>query len=149
MSNLKSAIAGLAEDFAAAVVAAIRSASLEEILEQSGGARGRAPNGLRSSHRDGRRMRRTAADIASAVDAIEALLVKHPSGLRAEQIRKELGLEAKYLPRPLAEGVSQKRFSKEGQKRATTYFAKGGSGAPKAAGSGAKKGSRRGKRRSA
>lgn len=125
MSNLKSAIAGLAEDFAAAVLAAIRSASLEDIVGQAGNARGRGGAGLRMGGSDGRRIRRTAADIASAVDAIETLLLKNPSGLRAEQIRKELGLEAKELPRPLAEGVAQKRFSKEGQKRATTYFAKG------------------------
>ena len=124
MYNLKSAIAGLAEDFAAAVLAAIRSSSLEDIIGQTGNARG-GRGGSRIGGSEGRRIRRTAADIASAVDAIETLLLKNPSGLRAEQIRKELGLEAKELPRPLAEGVSQKRFSKEGQKRATTYFAKG------------------------
>ena len=147
MSNLKSSIASLAEEFAAGVLAAIRAASLEEILDQTSNGRGRsAAAGVRASRSNGRRIRRTAADIASAVDSIETLLMRHPTGLRAEQIRKELGLEAKELPRPLAEGVSQKRFSKEGQKRATTYFAKGGAGgAPKAS----KKGARRGKRRSA
>lgn len=148
MSNLKSAIAGLAEEFAAGVLAAIRAASLEEILDHSSGGRGRsAPSGLRGGRGNGRRVRRTAADIASAVDAIETLLMKHPTGMRAEQIRKELGLEAKELPRPLAEGVSQKRFSKEGQKRATTYFAKSAAGATK--NGTAKTGARRGKRRSA
>ncbi len=147
MSNLKSAIAGLAEEFAAGVLAAIRAASLEEILDHSAGGRGRsAAAGLRGGRGNGRRVRRTAADIAAAVDAIETLLMKHPTGMRAEQIRKELGLEAKELPRPLAEGVSQKRFSKEGQKRATTYFAKG-AGATK--NGTAKGGPRRGKRRSA
>jgi hypothetical protein len=129
MSNLKSTIAGLAESFAAAVLTAIRTASLEEILEQTGDGRGRASLGM-SAGRGGRRVRRTADDIASLVDSIESLLTKNPNGLRAEQIRKELNLLAKELPRPLAEGVAQKRFAKEGQKRATTYFAKGAAGAP-------------------
>lgn len=173
MSNLKSAISGLAENFASAVLSAIRSASLEEILDQTGssGRRGAgssastvahtpasrgsagsssgassapASSGSRASKRGtGRRIRRTANDIASAVDSIEALLLRNPSGLRAEQIRKELNLEAKELPRPLAEGVQQKRFAKEGQKRATTYFAKSGG----AAGSAKKAGRRGGKRK--
>lgn len=130
MNSLKSQIADLAESFAQSVIAAIRSASLEEILETSQG-RGASRGGVRSvaAKGDGRRVRRSASDIAGVVDAIEQLLAKNPSGLRAEQIRSELGLQAKELPRPLAEGLSQKRFSKEGQKRATTYYAKGGGGA--------------------
>lgn len=51
--------------------------------------------------------------------------------MRAEQIRESLGVEAKELPRPLAEAISSGRITKSGQKRATTYFAGGGSGAPK------------------
>ncbi len=144
MSNLKSEIARLAEDFAAAVFAAIRTASLEEILSETSRPR-RSTGGSRAPRESGRRVRRSAADIASTVDAIEALLQKNPTGLRAEQIRAELGLQAKELPRPLAEGLSQKRFSKEGQKRATTYFAGGGNGRS----SGAKKGRGRGKSRGA
>jgi hypothetical protein len=129
MSNLKSTIADLAESFAVAVLSAIRTASLEEILEQSGsGPRSRLSLG---GGRNGRRVRRTANDIASLVDSIERLLQGHPTGLRAEQIREELGLQSKELPRPLAEGLAQKRFTKDGQKRATTYFAKAGSGRTK------------------
>lgn len=148
MSNLKSAISQLAEEFAAAVLAAIRSASLDDLLAQTHGGRGgRLGGGVRAGRGDGRRIRRSAADIASTVDAIESLLARHPEGLRAEQIRKELDLEAKELPRPLSEGLAQKRFAKEGQKRATTYFAKGGGGG--ATNGTAKKGGRRGKRRAA
>ena len=144
MSNLKSEIARLAEDFAAAVLAAIRTASLEEILSETSRPR-RSTGASRAPRESGRRVRRSAADIASTVDAIESLLQKNPAGLRAEQIRAELGLQAKELPRPLAEGLSQKRFTKEGQKRATTYFAGGGGGG----GGGAKKGRGRGKSRGA
>ena len=60
------------------------------------------------------------------VDAIADLLAKHPNGLRAEQIRAQLDVEAKELPRPLSDGVKAGRLTKQGQKRATTYFAGSG-----------------------
>ncbi len=55
-----------------------------------------------------------------------ALLQRKPDGLRSEDIRAELGLASNEMPRPLAEGLKSKRLSKEGEKRATVYFAKGG-----------------------
>jgi hypothetical protein len=42
--------------------------------------------------------------------------------MRAEEIRSSLNVEAKELPRPLAEGLSNGSLKKSGQKRATTYF---------------------------
>lgn len=80
--------------------------------------------------------RRSASDIGKVIEDIATLLQKHPDGLRAEQIRDALGVQAKELPRPLADGLTQGRFSKAGQKRATTYFA---GGAKKAAGGGKKR----------
>ncbi len=65
------------------------------------------------------------------VEDISALLARHPEGLRAEQIRAELGVQAKELPRPLADGLTEGRLSKTGQKRATTYFAASESGGSK------------------
>ena len=67
------------------------------------------------------------------IESIVGALQKAGSGLRAEQIRETLGVEAKELPRPLAEAISTGRITKTGQKRATTYFAGGGGGgaAPK------------------
>lgn len=65
------------------------------------------------------------------VESIVDVLAKNASGLRSEQIREALGVEAKELPRPLAEALSSGRVTKTGQKRATTYFAGGGGGAPK------------------
>ena len=53
------------------------------------------------------------------------LLVKtHKEGKRAEEIRSKLGMQAKEMPRILKEGISKKKLSSKGQKRATTYFAK-------------------------
>jgi len=64
-------------------------------------------------------------DIAALVNEIVALVAQHPEGLRAEQIREALSLEAKELPRPLNDAVASGRLKKSGQKRATTYFVKG------------------------
>ena len=43
--------------------------------------------------------------------------------MRAEQIRVELGMQAKEMPRILGEGIATRRLRKRGQKRATTYYA--------------------------
>jgi hypothetical protein len=143
-----SSIEALAAEFARAVLAVIRSASLEEILEESRGAaaprgRGRrataaaapeekAPKAARGARKAGRKAakkgrlpRRSLGDIQKVLESIVGLLQKKPEGLRAEQIRSELGLLAKEMPRPLAEGLAAKRLRKKGEKRATTYFAAG------------------------
>jgi hypothetical protein len=78
--------------------------------------------------------RRSANDIAQVVERIVALLRQSSKGLRAEQIRQKLGLQAKELPRPLKEALDSGRLSKSGQKRATTYFLKGSGGASKPTG---------------
>lgn len=63
------------------------------------------------------------------VDSIVGALQKASGGMRAEQIRDTLNVEAKELPRPLAEAIASGQITKSGQKRATTYFASGGSAA--------------------
>ena len=55
---------------------------------------------------------------------VVGLVKKHKDGLRAEEIRTNLGMLSKEMPRILKEGVSTKKLSTKGQKRATTYFAK-------------------------
>jgi hypothetical protein len=72
----------------------------------------------------GRLPRRSADEISAALDQIVALVSKNKDGLRAEQIRSELGMQAKELPRVLKEGLNTKKLRSKGQKRATTYFAK-------------------------
>jgi len=184
MSTLKSTIEGLASQFAVSIVAALRSASIQEVMEiaghKGGGAaaapaapaaaaapakrgpgrpkkaaaaapapaveapkatgkkRGRpagstnkaaapkAPKAKKTA--SGRLGRRSVADIGALLDNIVALLAQNPDGLRAEQIRSALNIEAKELPRPLADGVANGSLTKTGQKRATTYFAAGGKG---------------------
>lgn len=129
--SLRSQLTELADSFANAVLSAIRSASLEELLAESGGSRRGAPRaagparpavraGRGSS--SGRLPRRSAEDIAQVLDSVVSLVKRHKEGLRAEQIREELGLQAKELPRVLKEGLSSRKLKSKGQKRATTYF---------------------------
>jgi hypothetical protein len=131
MSNLRSRLADLASSFTDSVIDAIRGTSLEELLSESG-ARGKTrqseamPRTPARAARtaSGRLPRRSADDIATELDKIVALVQKHKDGLRAEQIRTELEMQAKELPRVLKEGLNSKRLRSKGQKRATTYFAK-------------------------
>ncbi|MBX3188340.1 MAG: hypothetical protein KF819_15080 [Labilithrix sp.] len=152
MSNLRSTIDRLAAQFAGNIIEALRGASIEELYEVAGGgargARGRARASevvlaRKPRARGGRLGRRSATEIGGMVDAIVGALQKSEGGLRAEQIREQLGVEAKELPRPLAEALSQGRITKTGQKRATTYFV--GSGA--AAGGAKKRGRKAGARK--
>ena len=154
MSNLRSTIDRLAAQFAESIIATLRGASLDELMDVAGargaGRRGRAGAGAgpgaagdlgaRRRGRGGRLGRRTPDDIARMVDGIVELLQKNAEGLRAEQIREALNVEAKELPRPLADAVAGGRITTTGQKRATTYFAgpggEGGGAARKRGGRG-------------
>ncbi len=138
MPTLRSSLNDLASSFADSVLAAIRGASLDELLSESdGGAPKRGPgrpkgatnvvkptaSALPRSAKGGRLPRRSGEDIAKLLGEIIAVVKKHKDGLRAEQIRAELGLQAKEMPRILKEGLATKKLKAKGQKRATTYFA--------------------------
>lgn len=148
MSKLRSTIEALASQFAASVLEALRSASIDELVDVAGSGARRGPGRPRSADRDGadrtaaaaprrseragrggRLGRRTAGDISRMVASIVGALQKSDGGMRAEQIREVLHVEAKELPRPLAEAIASGQITKSGQKRATTYFAGGASGA--------------------
>jgi hypothetical protein len=139
MPDLRSSIHSLAQQFAAGVLEAIRSSSLEEILGETQGARrepGRPPGKPGPGRPAGRRgpgrppgssskrlARRSATDLAAVSESIVALVKKHPKGLRAEQIRAELRIAKKEWMRPLGLALDSKKLTKKGAKRATTYFA--------------------------
>ncbi len=150
MSNLRTQLQELARSFAEQVVGAIRETSLQELLSSSGheGSNGRrapavAPRAFASARAarnavvaapaaptarptrpSGRLPRRSAGEIQATLEKIVGLLKKHKDGLRAEAIRAQLGMQAKEMPRILKEGLSAKKLTSKGQKRATTYFAK-------------------------
>jgi hypothetical protein len=135
-NQLHSRISNLASTFVESVLEAIKTSSLQEILG------GNAPRGVRDDARGskgavalgtgfrgdarvtatGRLQRRSAEDIAKTLEVVVSLLGSRKNGLRAEQIRTELNLQAKELPRILKEGLSRRKLRAVGQKRATTYF---------------------------
>jgi anti-sigma factor ChrR (cupin superfamily) len=69
----------------------------------------------------GRLARRTPAEIAKALEQVVALLKGSKGGLRSEQIRAQLKMDKKELPRVLKEGLAKKVLKSKGEKRSTTY----------------------------
>jgi hypothetical protein len=150
--SLHSHLNQLASSFTHAVIDAIREVSLEELVAETGGLkgmarplaptrsarRGRAPGRERApgqqraprhetgpSRRPSRRRlkRRSRDDIQRALGEIVSLVEGRGRGMRAEQIRTELGMQAREMPRVLGEGLATRRLRKRGHKRATTYYA--------------------------
>ena len=131
MSDLRSSIQHLAQAFAAGVLDAIRASSLEDILSENSGGKGRPgrPLGKRGPGRppgssSKRLARRSAKDLGAVTEGIVSLVKKHPKGLRAEQIRAKLGIAKKEWMRPLGLALESKKLTKKGQKRSTTYYAR-------------------------
>lgn len=141
MANLQSQLNTLAANFANQIVEALRSACLHELV--SSGGEGSLRRGRRSSvvaggdrepepisvsptrkGKNGRLPRRSADEIAATLNKVVLLVKTQRSGLRAEEIRSKLGLLSKEMPRILKEGISTKKLTSKGQKRATTYFAR-------------------------
>jgi hypothetical protein len=134
-NHLHSRISALAASFVDSVLAAVKSSSLQELVGSSSGVRAetrtarstppaRPSAGPAQAAPGGRLPRRSAEDIAKVLEVVVSLLGSRKNGLRAEQIRTELNLQAKELPRILKEGLARKKVRAVGQKRATTYFAK-------------------------
>jgi hypothetical protein len=135
MPTLRSQLDALAANFAKEILAALQGASLQELLSPGAAATGNGrprapmakaaaatpPKGARSS---GRLRRRSPEEIHAILNKIVLLVKTHKEGMRAEEIRARLGMQAKEMPRILKEGISAKKLSSKGQKRATTYFAK-------------------------
>jgi uncharacterized Zn finger protein len=71
------------------------------------------------------RFRRTTGDLEILADRIVGVVAAHPkTGLRAEEIRRVLGVRPSELVRPIAALLLSRRLRKVGVKRATTYFAR-------------------------
>lgn len=131
MPTLQDTLRDLAAMFATSVLETVKGGSLQDLLTESSGGAPRGPGRPKTSEaskqdrvaRPGRLKRRSPEDIAEALDGVVGLLKKNKSGLRAEQIRQKLGMQAKEMPRILKEGLGKKAFKSKGQKRATMYFA--------------------------
>jgi hypothetical protein len=144
MSTLRTRLQELAAAFADEVMAALQTTSLQDLIGAKAGSgipaartsaksaqlafpeaiTKSAPPAAKPGRKPGRLPRRSADEIQASLGKIVALLQKHKDGLRAEEIRSNLGMQAKEMPRILKEGLTSKVLRSKGQKRATTYFAK-------------------------
>ena len=140
-TSLRSALNDLAQTFADSVLAAIRSATIQDLHAEGGGwsSSGRSGRGARAAGgggggqpdplrgarktKNGRLARRSPEDIAKTLAQVVALVKKTRAGMRSEQIRKALKLDVREVPRVLKEGVKTKLLKSKGQKRATVYRA--------------------------
>jgi hypothetical protein len=61
--------------------------------------------------------RRSAEEIAGLLGKIVLLVKTHKDGMRAEEIRKRLGMQTKEMPRILKEGIATKKLTSKGRKR--------------------------------
>lgn len=141
---LHASLQELTTAFVQSLVASIRSMPISEIngdgghethshsaREHTAPARAHAPRAVTASTKaakapkgvkGGRLARRTPEQIAEAVVSVVALVHKHPDGLRAEDIRNELGLDVREVPRVLKQGIEAGQLKiVSGQKRSTTY----------------------------
>jgi hypothetical protein len=140
-SSLRSQLDDLAHQFTQQVLAAVHGAPLQELMGslgnggrpaeagppsagRSAGVRGTPASAPKPTEKDGRLPRRSAEDIRMALQKIVALVKTHKEGMRAEQIRATLGMLPKEMPRILQEGLTSKKLTSKGQKRATVYFAR-------------------------
>ena len=137
MPTLRSQLDALAANFASQIMASLRGASLHDLVGKTDGGRVEG-NGRRTRgggqpdllvvptkpRKPGRLPRRSAEEIAATLNKIVLLVKTQKNGMRAEEIRSKLGMQAKEMPRILREGLSTKKLTSKGQKRATTYFAK-------------------------
>ncbi len=133
-SNFHAQLSALTLSLTSNVLDAIKGASLADLHGANGSrvakartasatAQASPQSAAKRPRAGGRLARRSAEDIAGALDKITTLVKKHKDGLRAEEIRSLLGMESKEMPRVLAEGLTKRKLKKRGQKRATTYFA--------------------------
>jgi hypothetical protein len=135
--TLRSRLDALASRLANEVLAAIQGASLQELAASGGGeiGSGRARgvvadsgNGVghvvRSTGKPVRLPRRSRAEIAKVLEKVVLLVKTHRDGMRSEDIRSMLGMQANEMPRILREGLTANKLTSKGNKRATTYFAK-------------------------
>jgi hypothetical protein len=138
MPTLRAQLDALAASFANQIMSSLRGASLHDLVGKTDGGRvvanGRRARGgggqpaplvvSEKPRKPGRLPRRSAEEIAATLNKIVLLVKTQKNGMRAEEIRSKLGMQAKEMPRILKEGLSKKKLTSKGNKRATTYFAK-------------------------
>ena len=131
MSNaFRSQVSELTTSLVESILVAARSVPLEELWADPRGARHEPHrNGGVAASRvpavdssAGDRGRPTQA-AAKTLELVVLLLRGQPGGMRAEYLRKKLGVSKPEITRALKQGLESKKIVSKGERRATTYFA--------------------------
>jgi hypothetical protein len=112
--TLQKTIELLATEFAKNVIAALRSAPVTELAESKSEPTRSTTIAIKVR---GGGVRHVDRDVLT----VTGLLSRRP-GLRAEQIRAQLRWDKKTTTRALTMALGEKRVSKKGQRRGTTYY---------------------------
>lgn len=133
-SSLRSALDSLAASFTRGLLAAIRTASIEELTGgQTTRGKGRPaahggggqPKPLsvpvsRGKRSNGRLARRSPEQLQAVLAKVVGV-VRQTTGMRAEEIQKRLRMDRRELPRVLKLGLETKKLRKKGVQRSTMY----------------------------
>jgi hypothetical protein len=141
MPTLRHDLQAIAQRFADEVLQAIRLSSLDELVAEhrteprrgpgrpgaaalrsrGGGGSQSDPQRVPKKGSGARLARRSPADIEKVLAKVVTVVKASKGGLRAEEIKRKLGLQANERPRVLKQGLTSKKLKAKGQKRATTY----------------------------
>jgi len=128
-NTLRSQISELATSLVESILAAARSVPLEEFRVEPRRARHEADLNIGvvadrrtvvDSSADGARSKQATA---KTLELVVLLLRGQRGGMRAEYLRKKLGVSKPEITRALKQGLDAKRIVRKGERRATTYFA--------------------------
>jgi len=132
--TLHATLNALASQFAHDLLRALRAASLDDIIAETStehvkSARPQSTKVVGARAKNGKRIRRSPVQLQVLADHIVALVLKHPKGIRAEELKRAMGVApgnvgAKVFTKPLAVALASKRISKRGNRRATIYAAR-------------------------
>ena len=118
-STLRSSLESLVTRFVDDILSTVRSG-----LEEAVFGEGREDVSPRPSPKRTRARRRNL-DLSGEMERIVAAVRRHEGGIRAEEIRKELGLEKGIFVRAVQRLLADRQLRKTGEKRRTTYFVAG------------------------
>ena len=131
--RLHATINELASQISHDLVRALRGASLDDIIAETSRShvrhQTRSPQAAGTRPKNGKRTRRSADQLQQLANHIIALVLKHPKGIKAEELKRAMGVApgnvgAKVFTKPLAVALASKKISKRGKRRATVYTAR-------------------------
>jgi hypothetical protein len=118
-STLSSSLESLVTKFVDDILSTVRSGLDEAVFGE--GREERAPRPTPKPTR----ARRRNQDVSGEMERIVAAVGRHEGGIRAEEVRKELGIEKRIFVRAVQRLLAGRQLRKTGEKRRTTYFVAG------------------------